>query len=103
MELVAAGITKLRWIDRSSEAYNLPPSKDEGPTMKKPIAFLLLGLFLFQSHTFAYRYTRGYAKKSGAYVAPHYSTSPNSTKADNWSSQGNVNPFTGKRGYKDGY
>jgi len=44
---------------------------------------------------------RGYYKPStGRYVMPHYRTNPNRTKWDNWSTKGNINPFTGKKGYK---
>lgn len=42
---------------------------------------------------------RGYTKKDGTYVPPHFRTNPNSTMRDNWSSSGNFNPFTGKKGY----
>lgn len=41
---------------------------------------------------------RGYSKKDGTYVSPHYRTAPNSTQRDNWSSKPNVNPYTGKAG-----
>jgi len=41
---------------------------------------------------------RGYVKSDGTYVAPHVRSSPNSNKYDNYSSQGNVNPYTGKAG-----
>ena len=42
---------------------------------------------------------RGYIKPStGRYVAPHYKTAPNKTKFDNFSTKGNYNPFTGKKG-----
>jgi hypothetical protein len=37
---------------------------------------------------------------TGAYVAPHYRTGSNSVKFDNWSTKGNVNPMTGKKGSK---
>lgn len=43
---------------------------------------------------------RGYVKKSGKYVASYRRTTPNKTKADNWSAKGNVNPDTGKAGTK---
>ena len=43
---------------------------------------------------------RGYTTSKGNYVAPHYRTSPNNTRIDNWSTRGNVNPFTGKSGTK---
>jgi hypothetical protein len=48
----------------------------------------------------AYTHVRGYSKRSGTYVMPHYRTSPNHTKYDNWSTKGNTNPYTGKKGYK---
>ena len=44
---------------------------------------------------------RGYTKRNGTYVAPHKRTAPNSTKGDNWSTKGNVNPYTGKEGTKE--
>ncbi len=43
---------------------------------------------------------RGYFRRNGTYVQPHYRTYPNKYKFDNWSSWGNYNPLTGKRGYK---
>ena len=43
---------------------------------------------------------RGYTTKSGSYVAPHFQTNPNGTRSDNWSTKGNVNPYTGKAGTK---
>lgn len=44
---------------------------------------------------------KGYIKKDGTYVAPSHRKSPNSTKFDNYSTQGNVNPYTGKEGTVD--
>jgi hypothetical protein len=41
---------------------------------------------------------RGYIKKDGTYVAPSHATNPNNSKADNYSSKGNANPYTGKPG-----
>jgi hypothetical protein len=48
-------------------------------------------------------YVNGYTKKDGTYVAPHYQTNPNNTRADNYSTQGNVNPYTGQPGTKPLY
>lgn len=45
----------------------------------------------------------GYVTKSGTYVPPHQATNPNDTKSDNWSTQGNTNPYTGKQGTKRQY
>lgn len=45
---------------------------------------------------------KGYYKPStGTYVAPHYKTSPNRSKFDNYSSKYNYNPYTGKSGKVD--
>ena len=45
----------------------------------------------------------GYVKKDGTYVAPAVATNPNTTKLDNYSTKGNVNPYTGKEGTKEPY
>ena len=44
---------------------------------------------------------KGSITKMGKYSPPHLQTMPNNTKLDNWSTKGNVNPITGKKGYKD--
>ncbi len=59
-------------------------------------AFLLTGYFGFSQQV----YVNGYTKSNGTYVQGHYRTSPNSTVNDNWSTSGNVNPYTGKTGTK---
>src|SRR4051812_12861364 len=41
---------------------------------------------------------KGYIKQNGTYVQPHVKTSPNKSKLDNYSTKGNVNPYTGKKG-----
>lgn len=74
--------------------------------MKKNIlsAVVLLSLFisLLVGSTLAEAKTikvKGYYKPSTMkYVMPHYKTSPNKTKLDNYSSKGNYNPYTGKKG-----
>ena len=48
-------------------------------------------------------YVRGYYRSDGTYVQPHYRSSPNNTTLDNWSTKGNVNPYTGKLGTRDPY
>lgn len=49
------------------------------------------------------RAVKGYVKQDGTYVAPAIATKPNSTKLDNYSTKGNVNPSTGKVGTVDPY
>ena len=43
---------------------------------------------------------RGYYKKNGTYVKPHYRSRPNKRQRDNYSFDGNINPYTGKKGRK---
>lgn len=45
-------------------------------------------------------HVKGYTRKDGTYVAPHERSAPNHTKNDNYSTIGNVNPYTGKAGTK---
>ena len=45
-------------------------------------------------------HVRGYVTKKGTYVAPHRRTTPDKTKTNNYSTKGNVNLVTGKRGTK---
>ena len=50
---------------------------------------------------------RGYTRKDGTYVKPHYRSRPDGNFHNNWSTAGNVNPYTGKVGTRtqppDGY
>lgn len=45
----------------------------------------------------------GYMKRNGTYVQPHFKTPSNTSKFDNYSTKGNVNPFTGKKGSVNPY
>ncbi len=62
-----------------------------------------LGIMLMASAAIADVYVRGYYKSDGTYVQPHYRSSPNSTTLDNWSTKGNINPYTGKLGTRNPY
>ena len=46
-------------------------------------------------------YVRGFVTRNGTYVSPHRQTNPNGTKFGNWSTKGNINPYTGKAGTKN--
>jgi len=65
----------------------------------------LLGLFVSVSSVEAktIRVKSYYKPSSMKYVAPSYRTSPNKTKLDNYSTKGNYNPYTGKKGYVSPY
>lgn len=45
-------------------------------------------------------HVRSYHSKSGKTVKSHYRTRKDHTKTNNWSTKGNTNPFTGKKGSK---
>ena len=45
----------------------------------------------------------GYTRRDGTYVEPHYRSAPNSSTFDNYSTKGNVNPYTGQAGRTDPY
>ncbi|TAI64393.1 hypothetical protein [Bradyrhizobium sp. Leo170] len=43
----------------------------------------------------------GHYTSSGTYVQPYVATNPNSTQMDNYSTRGNVNPYTGQVGTRN--
>lgn len=43
---------------------------------------------------------RGYFRSNGTYVQPHYRSAPDGSFYNNWSTYGNVNPYTGEVGTK---
>ena len=44
-------------------------------------------------------YVKESVRKDGTVVPAHYRSAPNSTKNDNFSTRGNTNPYTGKKGW----
>src|SRR5262245_33139475 len=45
-------------------------------------------------------HVNGYYRSNGTYVQPHYRSAPDGNFYNNWSTKGNVNPFTGEPGTK---
>ena len=45
-------------------------------------------------------HVNGYYRSNGSYVSPHYRSGRDGYHNNNWSVQGNVNPYTGKPGTK---
>jgi hypothetical protein len=43
-------------------------------------------------------WVNGYYRQDGTYISGHYRTAPDDTDLNNWSSQPNVNPYTGQKG-----
>lgn len=67
------------------------------------MGLLLLLLVFIIGDVVAQVRVKGYYRKNGTYVAPHYRSSPNSSRLDNYSSRGNYNPYTGRRGTVNPY
>jgi len=67
--------------------------------MYKFLGLLILAATLSIFSTAEDVYVEGYTKSNGTYVAPHYRSSPDSSINNNWSTKGNVNPYTGEEGY----
>jgi hypothetical protein len=67
----------------------------------KSFFLLLICLLVIATTVFAQQdvWVNGYYRKDGTYVEGYYRTAPNSTKYDNYSTQGNINPYTGKPGW----
>lgn len=61
----------------------------------------IFALYCIPSDANAAEQVRGHVTKSGKYVAPHARSKANKNQKDNWSSKGNTNPYTGKRGKKN--
>lgn len=68
----------------------------------RSVLFGLLAVLTTSSAT-AQVYVHGYTTKNGTYVAPHYRSAPDGNVYNNWSTIGNVNPYTGQPGTRNPY
>lgn len=64
------------------------------------LSLLVVGLLL-PSLALAAVQVKGYFRSNSTYVQPHYRSNPNKSIWDNWSTKGNYNPQTGKKGTVD--
>jgi hypothetical protein len=67
--------------------------------MNKILIMLFLSILSFTAAGDVY--VHGYTRSNGTYVAPYYRSDPNNTTNDNWSTKGNMNPYTGQSGTKN--
>lgn len=65
------------------------------------ISGLVISTFVAASPAKADVYVDGYTRQNGTYVQPHYRSNPNGNPYDNWSTRGNVNPYTGSYGTRN--
>lgn len=70
--------------------------------MKKSISIItfVFMLLTIASSALSDQLVGGYFRQDGTYVEPYVRSSPNQARSDNYSSQGNVNPYTGEKGYE---
>jgi len=67
-----------------------------------PFLFGALAVFALSNAASAgSTYVHGYTKSDGTYVEPHYRSAPDTSTYNNWSTKGNVNPYTGEAGTRD--
>ena len=75
--------------------------------MKKILsALLVIGMLIIFAAGSAFArdtYVKGYYRSNGTYVQPHYRTSPDNSLLNNYSTKGNVNPYTGRKGTVNPY
>lgn len=63
----------------------------------KKTSLLIILLLCVASPNAKEVYIRGHYRSDGTYVQPHYRSSPNLTRNDNWTTKGNKNPHTEKK------
>jgi len=78
----------------------------------KKLVVILLSVLILLATSFGESYARssshstrvhGYTKKNGTHVSSYRRTKSDKSKFNNYSTKGNINPHTGKRGTKNPY
>jgi hypothetical protein len=67
------------------------------------ILLSILVLIGLTASAYADQYVHGYYRQNGTYVQPYMRSSPDSSTLNNWSTQGNTNPYTGAQGTRNPY
>lgn len=63
---------------------------------------IALGLVL-TAGAFAQTYVSPYTRSDGTFVPGHFRSAPDSSRLNNYSTQGNTNPYTGQQGTVNPY
>ncbi|HTC00148.1 MAG TPA: hypothetical protein VK705_05650 [Ferruginibacter sp.] len=66
----------------------------------KTLILLLIPITLFSQTNYKTDKVRSYTKRNGTNVNSYHRTAADKTQRNNYSSKGNTNPYTGKKGYK---
>lgn len=68
--------------------------------MKKILIALLIMVIAISARA---EYVQGHYRGNGTYVEGYHRSDRNGTTLDNYSTQGNTNPYTGEKGHKSPY
>lgn len=72
--------------------------------MRSKLALILIAASLgLAAAAQAQVHVDGYYRQNGTYVAPHYRSAPDGNVFNNYSTRGNVNPYTGQMGTVNPY
>lgn len=71
--------------------------------MKRLVSVLALSALAAGAFAQSEHYVNPYYRSDGTYVQGHHQTNPDSSRTNNWSSQGNTNPYTGQAGTVNPY
>lgn len=71
--------------------------------MKKIAAAALLAASLAPAFAQGQHWVQPYVTRNGTYVQGHMQTNPDGNLMNNWSTQGNMNPYTGQMGTVNPY
>lgn len=71
--------------------------------MKKLNLILVAASLLMASSAAHAKYVKGHYRSNGNYVNGYNRTAPDGNRSNNYSSRGNYNPYTGKRGTVSNY
>ncbi len=64
---------------------------------------LIVALCLVSTSVGAQQWVNGYTRSNGTYVPGYYRSTPDGNPYNNYSTQGNINPYTGAVGTKSPY
>jgi len=88
--------SRLNCENKRAGVSNCRISTEDGEMRNTLLLAMLLAVSLASSAKS--NSVRGYTKKDGTYVQPHKKTNPDQKRSNNYSSEGNYNPTTGKEG-----
>ena len=90
--------SELAAIARAMDSYCVPSVSYSVPSVSYSVPSVTYSV----PSTVNYNTTSvsGYTRSNGTYVQSHVRTMPNNTNWDNFSTKGNINPFTGSTGYR---